>query len=156
MEVWIAQWDYAYDDEHNVTVWASEAEALKSVCDQIEDNITNNWDMDNEEQSQCADEITALQSQNKYREIIQKWNDYQSESDDDHAEYWSVSRKNVLTGDGEAVTLSPPAVYKPTTSGATCRGPCGLYNNYALADRADGTHVCYQCSTFQHIFGVKS
>jgi hypothetical protein len=157
MEVWIVQWDYAYDNEHNVSVWATEAAALRHVCDDIEDNITNNWDMDDETQSQCADEISQLLAKGKHRMVMGAWNDYESNNNDEQATYWTVHKMDVQVGDDEEIITSAPVVaYKAIASGATCRGPCGQYNNYAYADRSDGTNVCYQCSTFQHIFGVKS
>ena len=155
MEVWIKEWNYIADGETNHTVWATELAALKSACDEIEDSITNNWDMDDETQAQYSENITQLLAQAKWREVVEAWNDYQGNFNDEYAEYWSIMRKEVLTGDDEEIVTSAPVMaFKASISGATCRGPCGQYNDYAYADKSDGTHLCRQCSTFKHIFGV--
>jgi hypothetical protein len=157
MKVWLKEWDYAYDNEHNVSVWASELAALQSCVSEIQDSITNNWDMDDETQAQYSDEITELLLKREYRLAMEKWNDYQSNYNDEQCEYWFVSSKDILGGDDEQIVTSAPAVaYKSSIVGATCRGPCGQFNDYAYADKYDGTHLCRQCSTFQHIFGTKS
>lgn len=156
MAVWVKQWNLPSEGEHNITLWAKEQDALRSTCDEIEDSITNNWDMDDEDQSFFAEEIQSLIQSKHYRSAINKWNEYQDSYNSDYAEYWHVFIKEVLTGDsGEVVTSAPPMAYKASSPGATCRGPCGQFNDYAYADKSDGTHLCRQCSTFQHIFGVK-
>ncbi len=155
MEVWLLHWEYPYDMESNITVWTSEQDALKQACSEIEDSITNDWDMDDEHQSQVAEEISDLQKRGKLREAMDAWNDYQSNYNDEYAQYYSVMKKAVQSHDAsDVVTSAPPVAYRASTSGATCRGPCKQYNEYAYADRPDGTHLCRQCSTFQHIFGV--
>lgn len=47
------------------------------------------------------------------------------------------------------VLASPTQVpeYIATVSGATCRGPCGTHNEFAYANKPDGTYVCYGCRT---------
>jgi hypothetical protein len=155
MKVWLKEWDYAYDNEHNVSVWASELAALQSCVSEIQDSITNNWDMDDETQAQYSDEFTELLLKREYRLAMEKWNDYQSNHNDEQCEYWFVSSKDILGGDDQEIVTSASAVaFKASSSGATCRGPCGQYNDYAYADKSDGTHLCRQCSTFKHIFGV--
>lgn len=37
--------------------------------------------------------------------------------------------------------------YSAAECGATCRGHCGTYNEYAYADNPDGTYVCFGCKT---------
>lgn len=157
MEVWIKQREDISDLEVTVTVWASEQEALKSTSQEILKKIASEWDMDEDHMSNAAEAIDEEIAAKHYRSAMDLWNDFESNYNDDYASYFSVYKRDVLSSDASLpTTISPPAPYKATASGATCRGPCGQYNNYALADRADGTHVCYQCSTFQHIFGVKS
>ncbi len=46
-----------------------------------------------------------------------------------------------------------PAPFKPSTLGATCRGPCQSHNEFAYADNPDGTHLCYQCKIQEQVFG---
>lgn len=157
MEVWVKQWDYPSDGEHNISLWFSEVDALRSTCDEIENSISGDWDMEDDTQAAFADEISEFIAQKRYRQAIQKWNEYQDENNSDYGSWWSVTRKEVLGGDeaSNAVTQRPVA-FKASYSGATCRGPCGQVNDYAYADRPDGTHLCRQCSTFQHIFGVST
>jgi hypothetical protein len=155
MEVWIKQREDISDLEVNVTVWTSEQDALKSTCQEIMKKIGSDWDMDEEHMSTTADSIEAEIHGKGYRAAMDLWNDFQSNYNDDYAEYFSVYKRSVLPDDGEVVTSASVLAYKATTTGATCRGPCGQYNDYAYADRSDGTHVCFQCSTFQHIFGTK-
>jgi hypothetical protein len=155
MEVWVKQWDCPNDSEHNITLWFSEVDALRSTCDEIEDYITNNWDMDDEDQESYASDITGFVVRKQYRDAIERWNDYQNNYNDEYGQWWSVSRKEILGGDeSNLAETQRPMAFKASHSGATCRGPCKQFNDYAYADQPDGTHLCRQCSTFQHIFGV--
>lgn len=154
MEVWVVEWSYPYDNENNVTVWANKVDAQKQACKEINELI-NEWDMDDVHAASCAEDISDMVGRGQYAEAIRRFNDYQDEYNSDYAQYWFVSSKPVLSGDGSEPSTNAPVAYKATTSGATCRGPCGQHNEYAYADRPDGTHLCRQCSTFQHIFGVK-
>ena len=158
MEVWVIEWSYPYDGETNVTIWASEKDAQRQALDEITDLMTNDWDMDDEDASSCSDDIEDMISRGHFDEALQRFHDYQDNYNSDQAQYWHVYRREVLTGDqNKATTIpAPPPSYRANTSGATCRGPCGNFNDYAYADRHDGTYVCRQCSTFQHIFGTKS
>lgn len=153
MDVWVLRWECPNDNEVNVTIWANEQAALNQALDEIEDHITNNWDMDDEDQSRYADEIGDLRKRGQLREAMLRWNDYQDNFDSDYGSWWGCRKQPVLPDD-EVVTSAPTIAFKATSSGATCRGPCGQSNSYAYADRQDGTYVCRQCSTFQHIFGV--
>lgn len=155
MEVWVLEWSYPYDNEHNVTVWNNQVDAQKQALKEIIDVIANDFDMDDPHASSCADDIDDMMNRGQLAEAIRRWNDFQDDHNSDHAQYYFVSKKEVL---GEGATTSPSggASFIATSNGATCRGPCGQFNEYAQADRADGTHICRQCSTFQHIFGTKS
>jgi len=152
MEVWILEWSYPYDSDNNITVWASEQEAQKQAIKEIQDLITNDWDMDDVDAAACADDIDDMVSRGHYAEAIRRFNDYQDEYNSDYAQYWFVVRKDVLGGNTSTMT-STSRNYS-SSSGATCRGPCKQHNDYANPDRSDGTYVCHQCKTFGHIFGT--
>ena len=154
MEVWVLEWSYPYDNEHNVTLWTTQSEAQEQALKEIIDVIANDFDMDDVHASSCADDIDDMMRRGQRDEAIQRWNDFQMEYRDDQAQYYYVSKKEVL-GAGAKASPSGGASFIATSNGATCRGPCGQFNEYAQADRADGTHICRQCSTFQHIFGTK-
>jgi hypothetical protein len=153
MDVWVLEWSYPYDGENNITLWASQVDAQKQALKEINDLISNDWDMDNEDAATCADEISSFMGQGRYGDAIKRFNDYQDEYNSDYCQYWHVRSYPVLSSD-EDVTAIKPVPYKATTSGATCRGPCGQFNEYAYADKPDGTHMCRQCSTFHSIFGT--
>lgn len=155
MEVWVLEWSYPYDNEHNVTVWNNQVDAQKQALKEIVDVIANDFDMDDSSASACADDIDDMMNRGQLADAIRRWNDFQDDHNSDHAQYYFVSKKEVL-GEGSMSAPSGGSSFTATSSGATCRGPCGQYNEYAQADRADGTHVCRQCSTFNHIFGTKS
>lgn len=154
MDVWIAQWEYPNDMDSNISVFLTEKDALEDVLSDIEDHITNNWDMDDSDQSQWADDISALHQSGKLREAMDKWNEYQANYNDEYAEYYSVIKKEVQGGSSASVIPTRVATHSHASNGATCRGPCKQHNEYANPDRADGTYLCRQCSTFQTIFGV--
>lgn len=155
MEVWALEWSYPYDNENNVTLWSSQSDAQKQALKEINELI-DDWDMDDEHAAACAEDIEDMTRRGHLGEAIKRFNDYQDEYNSDYAQYWFVSSKQILTFDDGSGTKPTPVAFKAATSGATCRGPCGQYNEYAYADKSDGTHMCRQCSTFQHIFGVKS
>lgn len=154
MEVWVLEWSYPCDMETNVTLYASQEDAYKHACKEIHNIISSDWDMDDEHQKDAAELFDANLSSKKYELAINVWHEYQNDYNDEYAQYWTVYSRPVIGEEliGEVVLSKP--VYKATSSGATCRGPCGNYNEYAYADQSDGTHVCYQCSTFKHIFGT--
>ncbi len=163
MDVWIVEWSYPYDVETEISVWGNEHDAYYHACEEIKSQIDSNWDMDDEYQQAAAERFDnhfhpgTLNSIPSMTKAIRAWDDYQNDYNDEHAQYWNVSKKSVRRLDeSDTETLPPPAMnYKASVAGATCRGPCGQFNDYAYADKPDGTHLCRQCSTFQHIFGVK-
>lgn len=152
MEVWVLEWSHPYDSENNITVWANENDARRQALDEIEDLITNDWDMEDNDAAACADDISDMVARGQLAEAMRRFNDYQDEYNSDYAQYWHVYSRDLLTGDGSKSTMTTPSTYKATTHGATCRGPCKSFNDYAYADRSDGTYVCHQCKTFGHIF----
>lgn len=68
-------------------------------------------------------------------------------NDDDEDEDDSDSS---LDDDSELSESSP---YQASDPGATCRGPCGQFNDYAFADKPDGTFVCHGCRLMSGAFG---
>jgi hypothetical protein len=145
----------SYDNEHNVTVWTNQYDAQKQALKEIVDIIANDFDMDDSSASACADDIDDMMNRGQLGDAVRRWNDFQDDHNSDHAQYYFVSKKQVL-GAGSQVAPSGGSSFTTIGSGATCRGPCGQFNEYAQADRSDGTHICRQCSTFNHIFGTKS
>lgn len=157
MEVWILEWSYHYDSENNITVWSNKRDAQKQALDEISELFSNDWDMDDENAASCAEDVEDMISRGHYDEAIRRFHDYQDDYNSDYAQYWHVYSRDILTGDSaKDIPTIPAPAYKASCSGATCRGPCGNFNEYAYADRADGTYVCRQCSTFHSIFGTKS
>jgi hypothetical protein len=154
MEVWMLEWSYPYDNENNVTLWTNQLDAQKQAVKEINELI-NDWDLEDNDAAACADDINDMVGRGQFGEAIKRFIDYQDEHNADYAQYYFVTKKQVL-GSGSVASPSSGSSFIATTSGATCRGPCGQYNEYANADQPDGTHVCHQCSTFQHIFGTKS
>ena len=156
MEVWVLEWSVPSDGESNVTLWESEKDAYLQAASEIEDHITNNWDMDDETQAMYADEVQDFFKRHKYMEGIKHFHDYENNYNEDYAQYWEVYSREIMKRDSRDVVPNPSTsiAYKATASGATCRGPCHQFNEYAYADRPDGTHMCRQCSTFHSIFGT--
>lgn|SRR5574337_39124 len=157
MSVWILKWDYPSDFENNITVWDSEEAALEQAATEIQDKITDGWDQDDPDQMRYSESISEFAKHKKYREVVQEWNDYQDNYNDQFGEWYLIWEEEVLTGKNVTPRsiLPDDASYTASSPGATCRGPCKQHNNYAYADRSDGTYMCHQCSTFQHIFGAK-
>lgn len=157
MDVWILQWEYPYDIDSNITVWTTEKEAQQQALKEINQKIDDAWDMDDADMFSHAEEIEILEGQGKLKEAIDKWNDYQMNFNDEHAEYYNVLGRPVLSGEGEPTAVAvTPVAYQASTPGATCRGTHKEYNPYAYADKPDGTYLCTQCKTFGHIFGTST
>lgn len=158
MQIWVLEWSCPSDGETNVTLWESENDAYLQAASEIEDRISSSWDMDDETQSEYAEAIKDFFSRHKYKKGVEHFHEYENNYNEDYANYWSVYDREIMKRDsmGSApnVISTSSVPYKATASGATCRGPCGQFNDYAYADRPDGTHMCRQCSTFNHIFGV--
>lgn len=178
--VWIITWEKPSEGEHSVTVWTSERSALMQVCTEIQNTIECDWDMEDYDCASRAKRINDAIACGDYRDAMSLYNDW--EADSDYGCFYGVCEKASLTQqdagtptifdesfftalcpdddgsdedeeeDEEEVDESP---YQATVAGATCRGPCGSYNDMAYADKRDGTYCCYQCKTFAHIFGAK-
>jgi len=156
MEVWVLEWSYPSDGETSITLWSNQIDAQKQALKEIVDDISGNFDMDDSDATSCADDVDDLMNRGQLGEAIKRYNDYQDNYNADYASYYFVTKKQVLSFNGEPTKATVVSTFTATSSGATCRGPCGQFNEYAMADKADGTHVCRQCSTFHHIFGTKS
>jgi hypothetical protein len=147
MEIWVLEWSHPNDGENNVTVWERQEDAQRQALKEIADVITNDWDMDDVYASSCADDIDDMVNRGQLGKAISRFNDYQDEHNSDYAQYWFVSKKEVLGANGKRTNEHVHS------NGATCRGPCKQHNPYANADKSDGTYVCRQCKTFSSIFG---
>lgn len=159
MDVWIQEWDNTADCEKSITVWYSETEALRNTCDQIEDEIVNNWDCaEGTSEEDYADRINACIKKQDYRTAVELWNQYQGDCRPDYSCYWNIYSEEVRGNGGGIVATKSTSVsgYKSSVPGATCRGPCKDFNEYAYADNPDGTYMCRQCSMFHSIFGTNT
>lgn len=177
--VWVIEWSYPSDGESNVTVWDSEKAAAKQACSEIQDRISSEWDMTDYDYAQEARQINDYIAGGSYLKAVKYWNNCSANCDSDYAMYWHV-REEVTKDLSDA---SDPQVFDPdyfealleneeeseeedeeeevddeeeylsTTPGATCRGPCKQYNEYAYANKRDGTHVCHSCKMMSQVFG---
>lgn len=150
MEVWVLEWVYPSDADTNVTIWNDKVSAQKQAVKEIQDIMVNDWDMDNIHCSSCADDFDDMISRGDYDGAIRRFNEYQDDHNSDYAQYYRVYSRNVL---GDSTSTVNHSHSHSSQNGATCRGPCKQYNDYANSDRADGTYVCRQCKTFGQIFG---
>lgn len=179
--VWVLTWEKPSDCEHHITVWDSEQAALSQACSEIQDAISSDWDMDLYDCAVQAKSINDAICNGDLRAAMRLYNEW--ESDSDYGCFFNVSQKQSLSTNDAATpevfdedfftALLPDddgsdedeeeneekvdnTPYQATSPGATCRGPCGSYNDMAYADQRNGTYCCYQCRTFSHIFGAKS
>lgn len=167
--VWIVEWTQPGQSESNVTCWASEKEALMSACTEILDLIGSDWDLADSEVKDKAIEINDFVANGNYREALREYTDWTANGCDyEYQQFWSVYDRTILSGPRQPCLLSfddeeeeeeeeeeieEEEEYQASSPGATCRGPCGNYNEHAYANRRDGTHVCYQCKMMSQVFG---
>lgn len=179
--MFVLTWSYPYDGEHNVTVWQSHDEAWKAAAGDMQEEISNSWDMSDVDQATEATHINDLVANGRYKEAVQYFNDCSVNCDNECAMYWHVEDKAInqkandpsvflsdfFTAlntdddededddiiDAEYEEVEEP--YQASTPGATCRGPsCGYHSPDAYADKRDGTFVCYQCKMMSKVFGT--
>ena len=161
--------DYNSGDR-NVTVWSDELSAQKQAVVELLDYISDTWTLTDQETRDVAVRINDLAKQGAYisaMEEYERWELNKAHGPDGIS--WSIestdlnSQFNVTPmtfidftppADEEEDKsywnpnlVNPPGAYQPTTCGATCRGTCTAWNEYAWADRADGTYVCYSCKS---------
>lgn len=151
-------------------------------CATILDYIRNEWDLSDVDRNKKATKFNDFLTRNEYENAIEYWND-ECAFLDAEANYWHVDERHdrqtawtphLLTPQelGHSVTyanVTPTVVkkiqsltkddflgvpvWKPTSSGATCRGPCKQYNEYATADKQDCTYICKGCQMMSSVFG---
>jgi len=153
MEIWTLEWSCPSDGETEITLWENEIDALKRGVKEVGDYIQRTFDFDNSNDESCATDVNDMIGRGQYKEAIRRFNDHQDDHNPDYAQYWFVVKKPVHGSEGIKKQVAASTYH---SNGATCRGPCKQHNPYANADQSDGTYVCRQCSTFQHIFGTKS
>ena len=166
MEVWVIEWSQPCQQEFSSTVWDSKENALQSICAEILINITNDWDLSDSNSLFNAKEINMLIATNQYYRAMNCYNDFESDSESEYRNQYSISKQNINDLAKTPCLLSfsdededsadedegnvddadfEEVPYLSTIPGANCRGPCGIHSEYAYADHKDGTHVCYQC-----------
>lgn len=162
MDIWVLQW--SSPDDANVSLWQSEQDALIQAASEIQQGILADWDMNDPDVHAVAKSIFDNINSGNFRQAIHDWNDAQSELGYDFPSWYSVIKRNILSGPQAVQTIflgsntpivtgidfgteNPDTLPAPPmqTAGATCRGPCGTYNEYAYADRMDGSFCCYSC-----------
>ena len=162
MDIWVLQWSSS--DDANVSLWQTEQDALTQAASEIQSGILADWDMNDPEVHDTAKSIFDTINSGNIRQAIHEWNDAQSELGYDYPSWYSVTKKNILNGPQAVQTiilgtnappvmdaddyLGYPKIITPEpiqAAGATCRGPCGSFNEYAYSDRMDGTFCCYSC-----------
>ena len=181
--VWVIEWNYPSDGESNVTVWDSEKAAAKQACSEIQDRIADEWDMTDYDHAQEAQQINDYISAGSYLKAVKYWNNCHLNCDSDYAMYWHVREEQTrdlsdatdprvfdpdffeaLLGDEEeegdgdedfddSSDSDDEEEYQASTPGANCRGPCGQHNEYAYANKRDGTYVCHSCKMMSQVFG---
>ncbi len=175
--VWVIEWSYPYDSESNVTAWASEKDAQKQACSEILDRIQNEWNLGDQEYATEAKAINDMVGNGEFKRAIRYWNDCSLNCDSDYAMYWRVREldeqdysgnvtlidESLFTGlldeeeseeeEDEEESSDEEEEYQASTPGATCRGPCAQHNEYAYANKRDGTHVCHSCRMMSQVFG---
>lgn len=167
--VWIVDYEDMNSGDTATTVWRNEEAARKDVCANIINDINDGWDFSDQHSFDTAKQIEEAIQKKRYELAISLWNDWSSTYD--AGIFWNVHEEMTHDDssactpgsivwpdqdDDEVPATQPSGPFVATTPGATCRGPCGQWNEYAYADKADGTHVCYQCKTFNHIYGIKN
>lgn len=156
MLAWVVQWEYPYDRETNITLWASERLALENAASEIENKIKDRAPADQDAIDDLEKIVDTLQAR-QWRQAIDLWNDWENNFNEDYQEYYSVFSLDIHDPNNELSSSTPTiqgnTSYKATTPGAVCRGQCKCYSPDAYADRPDGTYVCRQCKIFQGIFG---
>jgi hypothetical protein len=168
--VWIVDWSQPEQFDHKITAWATEADALMQAAHDIMEEVSN-WDLSDPDAEAVARKINDFVSVGDYRQALIAFNDDQSDQGTDTAMYFHVYERPELIGAQRPNTIifmdkdeddeeedeeeeeAPETPYTATVPGATCRGPCGQRNDYAYADKRDGTYCCYQCKMMAQVFG---
>jgi hypothetical protein len=179
MSVWVLTYEYVDDGSHTVTVFSTETDAFAQAASEIQDVIADSWNMNDLDQADAAKTINGFIAANNYKKAVRYWNDCSENVDSNYPQYWTVSEQDpartpslptifdasyftALLDDEEeedASTQTPSDGledgdgFVTSTPGATCRGTHAEWNEYATADRRDGTYLCQQCRMFRQVFG---
>lgn len=172
-KVYILEYSYPFGGNTNISIWDNDIDAYKQAAHDMQYTIKDSWDMTNIYERDDAREINDRIKCGRYESAIKYFNNCSS-NDGDRKEYWYVRAENPQTNACDPQIFaddyfasdddddcdcddknSIEEVYQATESGATCRGPCGCYNEYAYADKRDGTFICYACKMMNSMFGDK-
>ena len=179
--VWVLKNDYVNDGSVNIFVFSTETDAFAQASAEIQNRIEESWDMYDYDQAVHAETINELIIQGKFQRAVQFWNRCHINIDGNYPEYWEVeehdpnkspdprtifppshftalSSKDEDEEEEEGIQVSSDGLedgdgFVTTSPGATCRGPHKEWNEYATADRRDGTYLCHQCRMFRQVFG---
>lgn len=149
MDIYVVEYQNFSNFETKVTLFATEKDALTQALKDARKHIDRKWELGDEDTAACLEEINELEANGNLRGALDKFNDREGDMYD--STFWMVYPERVIGFDEPS---AHKITYKATASGATCRGSCKNYNEYAYADQPDGTYVCYQCSMFKHILGL--
>lgn len=168
--MWIFSWEQHGQYDSRISIWNTEADALVAAGSQIMNEISW-WDMGVPEISKKAYEISDKCAAFEWRAAINLYNDWEAMKPAEYSCFISVYESKVKSNPPSVALLRPlPATAAPQTStpvrpatapfkatkeGATCRGPCKEFNEYAYADSPDGTYCCRQCKWMGQVFGGK-
>jgi len=143
-----------------VTIWDTEDNALNFACYQILNFISRNFDYADPDALKNAKKINDLvvsedwdvaltEFQDLY--CVQNWYVYEIDIQDKPTLIVPLSFPD--DDKDEEVGVSVPASFAPIEgSGATCRGPCQLYNEYGTPDNPSGTYMCTGCKIMAKAF----
>lgn len=169
--VWVVEWqqpEYGY----KVTVFATEADATSSACYDMMEEVRD-WDLSDSDLEEVAKRINDYVLVGDYKQALREFNNNQGNSGSENAMYFFVYERQPIVGGKNPRTIifqdteedegedeeedeeedAPETPYTASIPGATCRGPCGHFSEYAYADRRDGTYCCYSCKMMSQVFG---
>jgi hypothetical protein len=143
------------EQEVNITIYNSKEEALQSACADMVDVINNHFDFQIAKELQVAEEINELLDNKQYQSALTKFNHYvKYHWMINHHRSFHVYEKDIHKAFRIKKIRFP---YTVDTSyeleeGATCRGPCGQYYEYAHPDQSNKTFVCQSCKLMSAFF----
>lgn len=170
------------DSERDYYFCNSLLEAQLFICSKILEQISS-WDMTNFALASAAQSLNSEIKSKNYKDAIFFWNeDYNLYCNGVNAngmgnpypsrkwhtiiyhDVGTIDASVIKTLDDSFFTALLPKEetnsenisdieYKAIDPGATCRGPCGQYNEYAYANKKDGTFVCKSCQMMSQVFG---
>jgi len=155
--IWVCQ---RSQPSFSITLWKSRDEAQAAACAAIMDDVNHKWDLSNPDEVRKAESISDACMAMRFDDAIFLYNDWM------RAKVYSIYERSIQTtppnihllGVKNVAMVQPPIPtpaqpFRATKPGATCRGPCGNFNDYAYADQPDDTYCCYQCRYMSQVFG---